>query len=157
MRLKRICICFMLCLLICYTGGCGNSDKPKKVEEEIVAYLNELTEKYGEIGYDAQHIYCDGEHQYFIIYYYGTGSNTKTPDTAAIYRVDKNNNSEIYLDLMEEKSELNNAFDKALLGACEEKYTEYKQDKKELTYEDFKNFEEGYINVDFDILHELTK
>ncbi len=158
MKLKRICVSYIvLCLIVCFISGCGSSKKPEKVEEEIVAYLNELAGKYGEIGYDAQYVYCDGEYQYFVIYYYGTGTNTKTPNTTAVYRVDKDGNSEMYLDFMEEKVELEASFDKVLLATCEDKYNEYKNDKRVLTYEEFKNFEEGCMNVDFDILHELTK
>lgn len=158
MKLKKTCIvCIVLCFIVCFISGCGSSNKPETVEEEIVAYLDELVGKYGEIGYDAQHVYCDGEYQYFIIYYYGIGTNTKTPNTTAVYRVDKDGNSEIYLDFMEEKVELNASFDKVLLATCEDRYNEYKNDKKELTYEEFKDFEEGYMKVDFDILHELIK
>lgn len=158
MKLKKICVGYiMLCLIVCFFSGCGSSDKPENVEEEIVAYLDELAGKYGEIGYDAQYVYCDGEYQYFIIYYYGRGTNTKIPDTTAVYRVDKDNHSELYIDLMEDKVELESSFDRVLLAMCEDKYNEYKNQKKELTYEEFKNFEEGYMKVDFDILHELTK
>ena len=149
--------CVLLCLMVCFINGCGNSSKPTKIEDEVVAYLNQLADKYGEIGYDAQYIYCDGEYQYFIIYYYGTGSNTKVTDTTAVYRVDTNDHSELYIDLMEKKEELESGLDKVLLAGCVDTYNEYKNNEQELTYEEFKSFERGYIKVDFDILHEMMK
>lgn len=158
MNMKKIFMsCVLLCLMVCFINGCGNSSKPTKIEDEVVAYLDQLTDKYGEIGYDAQYIYCDGEYQYFIIYYYGTGSNTKVTDTTAVYRVDTNDHSELYIDLMEKKEELESGLDKVLLAGCVDTYNEYKNNEQELTYEEFKSFERGYIKVDFDILHEMMK
>lgn len=158
MNIRKIFIlCVLLCSMACVINGCGSSNKPTKIEDEIVVYLNQLSDKYGEIGYDAQYIYCDGEYQYFIIYYYGTGANTKVADTTAVYRVDANGNSELYIDLMEKKVEIESEFDKVLLAMCEDTYNQYKDNKQELTYEEFRKFEKGYIKVDFDILHEMMK
>ncbi len=135
MNMKKIFMsCVLLCLMVCFINGCGNSSKPTKIEDEVVAYLNQLTDKYGEIGYDAQYIYCDGE-----------------------YHVDANDHSELYIDLMEKKEELESGLDKVLLAGCVDTYNEYKNNEQELTYEEFKSFERGYIKVDFDILHEMMK
>lgn len=120
-----------------------------KLEDEIFIHAKELQDTYGKISIDCAKIYCDGKNQYIIIYYYGLGKNYDTyGDTYAIYVTNQNNETDV-TDPNGDVSELSNQFMNVLLANYEKQYNEYKYANNIITYEEFKEFKEGYVDEFF--------
>lgn len=140
-----IAIVVLIAIIIVVGGG----SKASSLEDEIYSYAKDLQDTYGKISVDFVKAYCDGENQYIILYYYGLGKNYDVyGDTYIVYTTSKDGKTEIY-DPNGDVSSLSNDFMNVKLAMYDVDIAEYKDAQKIITYEEFKNFQEGYIDENF--------
>ncbi len=143
MKNKIITIMTIISLLL--LTGCGNNNKISSIEDEVYSYANEIQDKYGKISIDVVYAYCDGEKQHLLLYYYGIGSNAdEIGDTCVLYEIPKDGELEIY-DPLDDKSDLSAQLINVNIQIQHDEYNSYKENENELTYEQYKNFEKGYL------------
>ena len=139
--------CFLLlCLLTLLLTSCGSKDTTyKTLEDEVVGRSLILQETYGKISNDMATAYCDGEKTYLILYYYGIGKESQNlGSTYCMYVTDKDGETEIS-DPNGDYDDLTVEFMNVMRLQYEAKWEEYKYKDMEITYEQYKNFEEGYL------------
>ena len=142
---KIFLLIVMLCTFSCLVVGCGDSNKYESLEDEVIKRSFLLQETYGKISNDMAIAYCDGERKYLVLYYYGIGKESqKLGDTYCIYITDKDGKTEI--------SDPNGDFDDLATNLMEVNqysynatWKEYKLKEMEISYEQYNNFEEGYL------------
>ena len=142
---KIFLLIVMLCTFSCLVVGCGDSNKYESLEDEVIKRSLLLQETYGKISNDMAIAYCDGERKYLALYYYGIGKESqKLGDTYCIYITDKDGKTEI--------SDPNGDFDDLATNLMEVNqysynatWKEYKLKEMEISYEQYNNFEEGYL------------
>lgn len=141
-------ICCILCLIILFScASCGSTEDNlyKTLEDEVVARSLLLQQTYGKIGFDAAYAYCDGEETYLIIYFYGIGKESQNlGDTYCMYITNKDEDVRIS-DPNGNYDDLSVQLMNVVCLTYEAKWQEYKNNDMEITYEQYKNFEEGYL------------
>ena len=121
----------------------NNKNKFSSFEDEVKSYTKDLNNKYGDISIDIVYAYCNSEEQHILICYYGTGSNyDKYGNTYIMYSISKDGKVEIS-DPNEDISSLSKDLLNVIYYSWIEEYHNYKDSKKSITYEEFKNFNEG--------------
>lgn len=142
---KRITIIITIISLFLLVS-CGNNNKISSIDDEVYSYANELQNKRGSISIDVVYAYCDGEKQHLLLYYYGIGSNADDiGDTCVLYEIPKDGKLEIY-DPLDDKSDLSAELINVNIQIQHDEYYSYKDNENELTYEEYKNFEKGYLS-----------
>lgn len=146
--LKNIIVyCLFPCIMF-FAVGCGNNTESTKLlpEELLQGYMEDINKQHGEVAFDTARIYCNGEAQNIIIYYYGIGTNYRIDNAYMIYVTDKDGETEID-DSLEDISSLGKQLVE-VRRLMKEEYDTYKKDNKEITLEQFNDFEEGYVAFD---------
>ena len=142
--------------LVLSTIGCGKSTKYDTFEAEVIAKAKELQKEHGEICLDLAVAYSDGTSEYMIIYYYGYGSNYDVIGDAACLYVTTDGNTEIE-DPLGDLSSLGKELVNVKVLQAKENYNSYIDAKQKITYEQYKNHEEGYLESIMPSSDELRK
>lgn len=138
----------VMCFIVCFVAGCGNNsakEKNKSLEDEVIERSLLLQETYGKISNDVAIAYCDGEEKYLILYYYGIGKESQNlGDTYCIYITDKDGKTEV-LDPNGDFDDLSVQLMEVNKYVYEANWTEYETKGMEITYEQYNDFEEGFV------------
>ncbi len=144
---KSFLLIVMLCVFGCFIAGCGDSanEEFKSLEDEVIKRSLLLQEMYGKISNDMAIAYCDGEKQYLILYYYGIGKESQNlGNTYCIYVTDKDGETQIS-DPNGDFDDLTTEFMEVIQYTYYADWEKYKTKELEISYEQYNNFEEGYL------------
>lgn len=140
-----ICGIFMI-VIISFTIF-NVSKKSKTIYDEIIDCTLEMQELHGELSLIIATVFCKDETQYCIIYFDGTGENWRLGSTYVIYQTKKGKET-IVRDPSLDLSPLNKEFIELIRLSAESDCDELKKEEKIITYEQYLNFEDGYVEVD---------
>ena len=147
-KFKKFLIYYLFLCVMFFVVGCGNNTEIKLQPEELLqGYMEDINKQHGDVAFDTARIYCNGEKQNIIIYYYGTGNNYYIDNAYMIYVTDKDGETEID-DSLDDISSLGKQLVEVRRLMREEEYDTYKKDNKEIILEQFNDFEEGYVAFD---------
>lgn len=144
--MKKLNVLIILTIItICLLSGCGNDNKFSTIEDEVYSYASELQDKYGKISIDVVYAYCDGETQHLLLYYYGIGSNAEEiGDTYILCEIPKDGELKIS-DPLDDMDSLSAELLDVNMQIQHDEYNSYKESENEITYEEYKDFEKGYL------------
>lgn len=148
---KKI-FCISLIILILIISGCGNST----IEDQIIKYSKDIQKEYGDVSIDYARAYSDGENQYIIVYFYGIKENHRLGDAYIIYTI-SNDGTEKTSSNLNDYGELSAQLISIIRMQLEEEHQILMDKTDAITYEEFKDFKEGYVKIDMTAVRDALK